>query len=106
MIKGPGSSGVRAIEHSRQIAGNFGRRRAVYEIPREFLDDYFPHRPHLTDVERINGDEQSRSNRDCHAAEMRAGGLTGDLSRHGTVLVQRTPPPAERSSPSRTLRVS
>jgi hypothetical protein len=40
------------IDHAIQVAGYFGTRRAVYEIPRESLDDYFPRRPHLTDTER------------------------------------------------------
>ncbi|MCP3477689.1 hypothetical protein NLM33_46980 (plasmid) [Bradyrhizobium sp. CCGUVB1N3] len=32
------------------VGGYFGDRRVIYEIPREPLDDYFPHRPHLTDL--------------------------------------------------------
>ena len=40
------------IDHSFQVAGYFGKRRVVYEIPREPLDDYFPRRPHLTDMDR------------------------------------------------------
>ena len=32
--------------------GYFDKRRVVYEIPREPLDDYFPQRPHLTDAQR------------------------------------------------------
>jgi hypothetical protein len=40
------------IDHSIQVAAYFGKLRVVYEIPREPLDDYFPRRPHLTDVER------------------------------------------------------
>jgi hypothetical protein len=40
------------VDYSIQVAGYFGERRVVYEIPREALDDYFPKRPHLTDMER------------------------------------------------------
>ncbi|MGY3448344.1 hypothetical protein [Bradyrhizobium sp. USDA 4353] len=35
-----------------KVGGYFGKRRVIYEIPREPLDDYFRHRPHLTDLER------------------------------------------------------
>src|SRR4051794_15732104 len=40
------------VNYSIQVAGNFGGRRVVYEIPREALDDHFPKWPHLTDKER------------------------------------------------------
>lgn len=41
------------VDYTIQVAGYFGERRVVYEIPREALDDYFPKRPHLTDPERL-----------------------------------------------------
>jgi hypothetical protein len=35
-----------------KVGGHFGDRRVIYEMPREALDDYFRHRPHLTDAQR------------------------------------------------------
>jgi hypothetical protein len=35
-----------------RVGGYYGDRRVIYEIPREPLDDYFQHRPHLTDLQR------------------------------------------------------
>jgi hypothetical protein len=49
------------VDYSIQVAGYFGGRRVVYEIPREALDDHFAERPHLTDMER-----HTRSGR-CHS---------------------------------------
>lgn len=38
--------------HVVRVGGYFGKRRVIYEIPREPLDDYFRHRPRLSDLER------------------------------------------------------
>ena len=68
------------IDHAIQVAGYFGTRRVVYEIPREPLDDYFPRRPHLTDTERhtlVNSNLKA-------IAEMRAGGLAETNRGRGT----------------------
>ena len=35
-----------------QVGAYYNKRRVVYEIPREPLDDYFRGRPHLTDAQR------------------------------------------------------
>jgi hypothetical protein len=50
-----------------EVAGYFGSRRVVYEIPREALDDYFPGRPHLTDEQRFT---LVKSNLEAIAAAM------------------------------------
>lgn len=42
----------RPTGHMIQVGGYYGKRRVVYEIPREPLDDYFRGRPHLTDSQR------------------------------------------------------
>ena len=51
------------------VAGYFGDRRVVYEIPCKALDDYFPDRPHLTDRQRF---ALVKSNVDAIAAAMQA----------------------------------
>ncbi|MGJ5050352.1 hypothetical protein ACQR09_25080 [Bradyrhizobium oligotrophicum] len=38
--------------HVVRVGGYFGKRRVIYEIPREPLDDYFRDRPNLTDLKR------------------------------------------------------
>ncbi len=42
----------RPIGSMIQVGGYYDKRRVVYEIPREPLDDYFRGRPHLTDAQR------------------------------------------------------
>jgi hypothetical protein len=57
------------FDHKFPVAGYFGDRRVVYEIPSKALDDYFPGRPHLTNEQRF---ALVKSNVDAIAAAMQA----------------------------------
>jgi hypothetical protein len=40
------------VDDAVLVKGDFGPYRIVASIPRVALDDYFPHRPHLTSAQR------------------------------------------------------
>jgi hypothetical protein len=53
------------VDDAVLVKADFGADRVIASIPRVALDDYFPHRPHLTSVQRCALVE---SNRDAIAS--------------------------------------
>jgi hypothetical protein len=53
------------VDDAVLVKADFGAHRVIASIPRVALDDYFPHRPHLTSVQRY---ALAESNRDAIAS--------------------------------------